>query len=219
MKSATFDLKEAKSAKDSLDNRHDAEAERLKRFLAMPDLSRTPGSPLEDLAQRVVNLSRFTDFYVLNVPEIVRYDLSFDMFNFPADHPARNPSDTYFLNKEYILRPHTTVMWSYQLGLEDVKEKIANGESVGALSYGKVYRKDEIDRNHMNVFHQIDGWYLCNKNEHIITIQDLQDILSEIAKTIFGADIKYRFNKDQFPYTDPSIEMEVQINYKWIEVL
>ena len=219
MKSATFDLKEAKSAKDSLDNRHDAEAERLKRFLAMPDLSRTPGSPLEDLAQRVVNLSRFTDFYVLNVPEIVRYDLSFDMFNFPADHPARNPSDTYFLNKEYILRPHTTVMWAYHLGLEDVKEKIANGESVGALSYGKVYRKDEIDRNHMNVFHQIDGWYLCNKNEHIITIQDLQDILSEIAKTIFGADVKYRFNKDQFPYTDPSIEMEVQINYKWIEVL
>ncbi|MDO8496577.1 MAG: hypothetical protein Q7S43_03995 [bacterium] len=219
MKSATFDLKEAKSAKDSLDNRHDAEAERLKRFLAMPDLSRTSGSPLEDLAQRVTRLTRFADFYVLNVPEIVRYDLSFDMFNFPPDHPARNPSDTYFLNKEYILRTHTTVMWAYHLGLEDVKEKIAKGESVGALSYGKVYRKDEIDRNHMNVFHQIDGWYLCNKNEHIITIQDLQDILSEIAKTIFGADIKYRFNKDQFPYTDPSLEMEVEIGNRWVEIL
>lgn len=219
MKSLIFDLKEEKSARDSLDNRHDAEAERLKRFLAMPDLSRTSGSPLEDLAQRVIKLPRFTDFYVLNVPEIVRYDLSFDMFNFPADHPARNPSDTYFLNKEYILRTHTTVMWAYHLGLEDVKEKIGKGESVGALSYGKVYRKDEIDRNHMNVFHQIDGWYLCNKKEHIITIQDLQDVLSEIAKTIFGADIKYRFNKDTFPYTDPSLEMEIDKDGKWIEVL
>lgn len=230
MKSATFDLKEAKSAKDSLDNRHDAEAERLKRFLAMPDLSRTSGSPLENLAQRIIKLPRFSDFYVLNVPEIVRYDLSFDMFNFPADHPVRSPSDTYFLNKEYILRTHTTVMWAYHLELEDVKEKIAKGESAGALSYGKVYRKDEIDRNHLNVFHQIDGWYLCSKKEHIITIEDLQDVLSEIAKTIFGADIKSRFNKDKFPYTDPSIEMEVQIEErpasagssgeaKWVEVL
>ena len=219
MKSATFEVREAKSAKNSLDSRHDAEAERLKRFLAMPDLSRTPGSPLEDLAQRVIKLSRFNDFYVLNVPEIVRYDLSFDMFNFPADHPARNPSDTYFLNNEYILRTHTTVMWAYHLGLEDVKEKIVKGESIGALSYGKVYRKDEIDRNHLNVFHQIDGWYLCSKKEHIILTQDLQDVLSEIAKTIFGTDIKHRFNVDTFPYTDPSIEMEVQINDKWIEVL
>lgn len=219
MKSLTFDLKEGKSARDSLDNRHDAEAERLKRFLAMPDLSRTSGNPLEDLAQRVIKLSRFKDFSVLNVPEIVRYDLSFDMFNFPADHPARNSSDTYFLNKEYILRTHTTVMWAYHLGLEDVKQKIEKGESVGALSYGKVYRKDEIDRNHMNVFHQIDGWYLCHKKNHIITIQDLQDVLSEIAKAIFGADIKYRFNKDTFPYTDPSVEMEIDKDGKWIEVL
>lgn len=220
MKSATFDLtEEAKSAKDSLNSRHDAEAERLKRFLAMPDLSRTPGSPLEDLAQRVIELPRFNDFHVLNVPEVVRYDLSFDMFNFPADHPVRKPSDTYFLNKEYILRTHTTVMWAYHLELEDVKEKVAKGESAGALSYGKVYRKDEIDRNHLNVFHQIDGWYLCSKKEHTITIEDLQDVLSEIAKTIFGANTKSRFNKDKFPYTDPSIEMEVQIGERWVEVL
>lgn len=220
--------KEADKLIKALKEKHDSDSERLKRFLAMPDLSRTFGNPLEDLARRVVNLPRFRDFYVLNVPEIVRYDLSFDMFNFPADHPARNPSDTYFLNKEYILRTHTTVMWAYHLGLEEVKEKIAKGESVGALSYGKVYRKDEIDRNHMNVFHQIDGWYLCNKKEHVIGIQDLQDVLSEIAKTIFGADIKYRFNKDQFPYTNPSLEMEVEVSVpssqgfgetKWVEVL
>ena len=214
-----FDSKEADRLKLELEKRHDPEAERMKRFLAMPDLSRTSGSPLEDLARRVIKLPRFSDFYALDVPEIVRYDLSFDKFNFPADHPARSPSDTYFLNKDYVLRTHTTVMWAYHLDLPDVKEKIAKGESIGALSYGKVYRKDEIDRNHMNVFHQIDGWYLCRKKDHIITSQDLQDVLSEIAKAIFGQNIKYRFNTDQFPYTDPSLEMEVEVSGRWVEVL
>ncbi|MDO8676141.1 MAG: hypothetical protein Q7K16_00550 [Candidatus Azambacteria bacterium] len=203
----------------ALQKRHDPEAERLKRFLAMPDLTRTPDSPLADLTKRIVGLPRFAEFKNLDVPEIVGYDISFDLFNFPAEHPARNPSDTYFIDKDHILRPHTTVMWYYHLNLDDVNSSIKKGESVGALSYGKVYRKDEIDRQHMNVFHQMDGWYLCRREEHIITIDDLQNVLVEIARAIFGQDIKYRFNIDNFPYTDPSIEMEVQISQRWIEVL
>lgn len=209
---------EEKIIKD-LQERRDPEAERLKRFLAMPDLSRTSDSPLSDLAKRIVGLPRFSEFKNLNVPEIVRYDISFDLFNFPPDHPARKPTDTYFVDKDHVLRTHTTIMWYYHLNLPDVKEKIKKGEPVGALSYGKVYRKDEIDRQHMNVFHQMDGWYLCRKKDHIITIKDLQDVLAEIARAIFGKDIKYRFNVDEFPYTDPSIEMEVQISNRWIEVL
>lgn len=191
----------------------------MKRFLAMPDLSRTSGSPLAELAERIVTLPRFADFEVLNVPEIVQYDISFDFFNFPSDHPARNPSDTYFIDKDHVLRTHTTVMWYYHLNLPEVKEKIKKSESVGALSYGKVYRKDEIDRNHMNVFHQMDGYYLCRKSEHITVSEDLQDVLVEIARAIFGEKIKYRFNTDTFPYTDPSLEMEVGVNARWIEVL
>ena len=202
-----------------LNERTDPEGLRLKRFLAMPDLSRAPGSPLAELAERIVALPRFADFLTLNVPEIVKYDISFDLFIFPSDHPARNPSDTYFLDKENVLRTHTTVMWYYHLNLPEVKEKIKRGEPIGALSHGKVYRKDEIDRNHMNVFHQMDGWYLCRKSEHVITIQDLQDVLSEIARAVFGKNVEYRFNSDQFPYTDPSLEMEVKIGDRWIEVL
>lgn len=205
--------------KEALQKRHDSEAERLKRFLAMPDLTRTPGSPLAELVERIVNLPRFSDFEVLKVPEIVRYDISFDMFNFPADHPARNPSDTYFVDKDHILRTHTTVMWYYHLNLPEVKSSIKKGEAVGALSYGKVYRKDEIDRQHMNVFHQMDGWYLCRRKDRIITVDDLQEVLAEIARAIFGEEIKYRFNADEFPYTDPSIEMEIQVSGRWVEVL
>ena len=110
-------------------------------------------------------------------------------------------------------------MWYYWLKEESVKEKIKNKESVGAWSYGKVYRKDEIDRNHMNVFHQIDGWYVAPKSQKIIGLEDLKEVLVEIVQAIYGAGIEYRFNKDEFPYTDPSIEMEIKIGDRWIEVL
>jgi len=219
MSHITIDSPEEQELQKQLGGKNDADGLRLKRYLAMPDLSRTPDSPLAEIVERVVNLPRFADFEVLKVPEIVRYDISFDLFDFPADHPARTPSDTYFVDKNHVLRTHTTVMWYYHLNLPEVKEKIKNGQPVGALSYGKVYRKDEIDRFHMPVFHQIDGWYLCRKKDHIITIQDLQDVLLEMAKAIYGKDVKYRFNTDQFPYTDPSLEMEIEVNGRWLEVL
>ncbi|MDP3004505.1 MAG: hypothetical protein Q8N43_03355 [Candidatus Azambacteria bacterium] len=203
----------------ALQKRHDPEAERLKRFLAMPDLTRTPDSPLAELAKRIVSLPRFSEFKNIEAPEIIGYDVSFDLFNFPLDHPARKPSDTYFVDANHVLRTHTTVMWYYHLNLPEVKDKIKKGEPIGALSYGKVYRKDEIDRQHMNVFHQMDGWYLCRREDHIIIMDDLKEVLVEIAQAIFGKNIKYRFNVDEFPYTDPSIEMEVRISERWIEVL
>lgn len=194
----------------SLAARHDPDGERLTRFLALPDLSRAPESPIHELVERIKKIPRFASFDTIHVPEIVPADISFDLFNFPPDHPARMPSDTYFIDSKNILRTHTTVMWYYYLLHEEIKKKIAANASFGALSYGKVYRKDEIDRNHMNVFHQMDGLYLAPRSEKVITINDLQEALVEIAQSIFGVDIKYRFNKDAFPYTDPSLEMEVQ---------
>lgn len=202
-----------------LELRHDPEGERLKRFLKLPDLSRTEGSPLAELIARIRKIDRLSDFDEIKIPEIVRADTSFDLFNFPSDHPARSKSDTYYLDDNYILRTHTTVMWYYYLQNEKIRTQIENKEPVGAICHGKVYRKDEIDRKHMNVFHQIDGWYLCPKSEKIIGLDDLKEVLSEIAHAIFGKDIEYRFNVDTFPYTDPSCEMEVKINDQWIEVL
>src|SRR3989344_2436624 len=239
MRSITIKSDEQARIISSLDSRKDPDGLRLKRYLKMPDLSRTAGNPIAELAGRIIALPRFADFEVLNVPEIVRYDVSFDLFNFPPDHPARNPSDTYFVDPapsssadhhsergrawngagQHVLRTHTTVMWYYHLGLPQVKSKIEKGKSVGALSHGKVYRKDEIDRFHMPVFHQIDGWYLVRREEKVITIDDLKEVLTEIAKAIFGEKVEHRFNIDQFPYTDPSVEMEVKIKERWVEVL
>ncbi len=185
----------------------------------MPDLSRTPGSPISELAQRIIELNDFKDFDVVQVPEIVPAVQSFDLFDFPAEHPARSPSDTYYVDDKYILRTHTTVSWYYYLTSEYAKEKLNKDAPIGVLTYGKVYRKDEIDRHHMNVFHQMDGYYLIPKDQNIITVDDLQNILVKIAQAVFGDQVKYRFNTDNFPYTDPSIEMEIDKNGKWVEVL
>ena len=225
-----IDSEDEKRLRAELEKRTDAEALRMKRFVAMPDLSRTEGSPIRELVKRILAIPDYASFDVLKVPEIVSAKESFDPFNFPPDHPARSKSDTYFVNDDAILRTHTTVMWAYHLALPSVKEKMAKGEAVGAFCHGKVYRKDEIDRKHMNVFHQIDGWYLCRKDEKAIGIPELQDVLSKIVRAIYGPDMKFRFNKDQFPYTDPSLEMEVEIGGraasaegsgepKWVEVL
>lgn len=202
-----------------LSKRTDAEAERIKHYLEMPDLSRTSGSPIYEIVQRVIFSPDFKDLDIIELPEIVPADISFDLFDFPKDHPARSKSDTYYVDEKNILRTHTTVMWYYYLQQEKIKEKMARGESVGCICYGKVYRKDEIDRHHMNVFHQIDAWYLSPKDKEIIGQKELEEVLGTVAKAAFGEDIEGRFNPDTFPYTDPSIEMEINKNDKWIEIL
>lgn len=203
----------------ALNERTDFEAKRIKRYLEMPDLSRTPGSPIYEIVQRILASPEFKGFDEIMVPEIVPADISFDLFDFPLDHPVRSKSDTYYVDDKNILRTHTTVMWYYYLREPEVLKRMARGEPVGCFSFGKVYRKDEIDRHHMNVFHQIDGWYLAPKKQKSIGIEDLQNALLAVACTTFGPNVKHRFNPDTFPYTDPSLEMEIEKNGKWLEVL
>lgn len=208
-----------KSLRKALIERKDAEAQRIIKYLEMPDLSRTPESPLFEIIQKVKNLSGLANFDDVVIPEIVPADVSFDMFDFAANHPARSKSDTYYADDKNILRTHDTVMWYYYLNLPEIKERINKDESFGVMCYGKVYRKDEIDRKHMNIFHQMGGLYLTPDSKEVLTIDDLKNILTHIVQGIFGKDIKYRFNVDTFPYTDPSLEVEVDINGQWIEIL
>jgi phenylalanyl-tRNA synthetase alpha chain len=212
-------LEEEKALLRELESRKDIEASRMKRYLSMPDLSRTPGSPIKEIVDRILANPYFKDLDIIETPEIVPADISFDLFDFPANHPARSKSDTYYVNDKNILRTHTTVMWYYYLHNEEVKKRISENKPVGAFSFGKVYRKDEVDRKHMNVFHQIDGWFLAPKSEKTIDQKDLEEALGSIAKAVFGPDVKYRLNKDTFPYTDPSLEMEVDIDGAWVEVV
>ena len=201
---------EEKKILSTLEARKDADAARMKRYLALPDLSRTPHSPIKELVDKITSVPDFKDFDRVDVPEIVPTDVAFDLFDFAADHPARSHSDTYFADETHILRPHTTVMWYYYLTSEPIKKRLAAGEDIGVFSFGKVYRKDEIDKTHMNVFHQIDGLYLCPKKKKTLQLQDLQDVEEKAVKSVFGADIAYRFHEETFPYTHPSTEIEIQ---------
>ncbi len=210
---------EEKGLKAALESRTDAEAVRIKRLLALPDLSRTEGSPLREVVERTTKVKGLQGFDVIEIPEIIPTKIFFDLFNMPEGHPARSKSDSYYVGEENILRAHDTAFWYYLLNHPDIKEKIARKEPIGALCYGKVYRKDEIDSTHMNVFHQFGGLYLVADEKGTVTPDDLKNTLSEIGKAIFGERVEFRFYEHQFPYTDPSFEMEAFINGKWMEML
>lgn len=205
--------------KAELEKRTDTEAARIRRYLAMPDLSRTPGSPLKEIVDRALRVKSLVGFDTIEIPEIIPTNILFDLFNMPPGHPARSPSDTYYVNEHNVLRTHDTVFWYYYLNHPVIKERMAKGESLGAICYGKVYRKDEIDRRHMNIFHQMGGLYLVPDNKQTITADNLKEVLSEIAQSIFGSETQFRFYDHQFPYTDPSFEMEALINNQWVEML
>lgn len=202
-----------------LGEKKDFKSLRIKRLLTLPDLTRREGSPLKIMIDAILALPRFRDFDILEVPEVVSTKTNFDLLNTPADHPSRRENDTYYPEAGWVLRTHTTVMWSYHLLSAEVKKNLETNGEVGALCYGKVYRKDEIDRSHYPVFHQIDGWYLCRKDKKIIGAEELKEVLVDIARPIYGAAVKYKFSEDTFPFTDPSIEMAIEANGNWIEIL
>ncbi len=220
-----------------LDGRRDAEAERIRRYLAMPDLSRTPGSPLHEIVESARAVPVLAGFDDVVIPEVVPASVSFDLFDFAPNHPARSKSDTYYIDEQNILRTHDTVMWYYYLQLPEIRARMARGESLGVVCYGKVYRKDEIDRRHMNIFHQFGGLYLvpdkkADGSDQRLTLDDLREALRQIVVGLFGAAAKYRFLDDTFPYTDPSLQVEVWIGAgepseaaekdgtgRWIEIL
>lgn len=214
-----IESKEEKNLKTELEARADIESQRIKRYLSMPDLSRSPESPLYEVVKRASGVPSLRGFDIVEIPEIVPTNILFDLFNMPPEHPARSASDTYYIDKEHVLRTHDTVFWYYYLNHPEVKKRIENKETLGALCYGKVYRKDEVDTRHMNVFHQFGGLYLAPDDKQTITPEDLKNTLSEIARAVFGNDVEFRFYDHQFPYTDPSFEMEAFINGQWIEML
>jgi phenylalanyl-tRNA synthetase alpha chain len=110
-------------------------------------------------------------------------------------------------------------MWPFYLQRPEAIEQLNKEGEIGLLSYGKVFRKDEIDRSHFPVFHQVDGLYICKKEKKIIGIPELQEVLSAIVKAIYGDSVVYRFLEDTFPFTNPSTQVEIQKKDDWLEVV
>ncbi len=198
---------------------------RIFNVLNMPDLSIQEGHPINMVLNKIVEAGFFKDFYHSKSPEIVREWETFDLFNFPKDHVARRPSDTYFLNKSdnpkesVLLRPHTSVMWYYYLIDQWWRDRLFQTWETEALSSGKVYRVDKLDKTHHECFYQIDGLKIVDKEKEILTQDTLKNVLIHTIEALYGKWIEYRFLEDKFPYTVDSLQAEVNYKWKWVEVL
>ena len=210
--------KDEKVLLEDLNKRKDIKAKRIKRFLALPDLTKKRNSPVKILFDQIINLPAFKDFDLVDFPKIVTVEQCFDLLNMPKDHPARRETDTYYLDDIHILRTHTTAFWSFYLKNQEVLARLKKEGEIKALSLGIVFRKDEIDRSHYPAFHQIDGLLICKKIKKIIAQEDLKDVQVELAKRIFGSGIEWKFIPDEFPYTVESLEMDIKFNGEWMEV-
>jgi len=203
----------------NLKEKNDTNSIRIKRLLSLPDLSRTENSPIKFIVDKILAMKAFKDFDIIKIPEIVSVRDNFDLLNTPLDHPSRKETDTYYVDKKHVLRTHTTVMWPFYLQRPEVIAQLKNSGEVGLLSFGKVFRKDEIDKNHFPVFHQMDGLYICKKEKKEIGMKDLQYVLADITKNIYGEAVNYKFLEDTFPFTDPSTQIEIQKEDSWLEVV
>ena len=136
-------------------------------------------------------------YEVVEGPEI-EYDLyNFEKLNIPANHPAKDEQDTFYINKDIVLRTQTSPVQARIM--EQGKLPIR------MIAPGRVFRSDEVDATHSPSFHQIEG-LVVDKN---ITFADLKGTLDEFAKQLFGPETKTKFRPHHFPFTEPSAEVDV----------
>ncbi len=136
-------------------------------------------------------------YEVVEGPEVEFDYYNFEALNIPADHPAKDEQDTFYINKDILLRTQTS---SVQIHMME-----GGKVPVRMIAPGRVFRSDEVDATHSPCFHQIEGLVV---DEHV-TMADLKGTLESFAKEMFGEDIKTKFRPHHFPFTEPSAEMDV----------
>ena len=135
-------------------------------------------------------------FSVVEGPEVELDHYNFTALNMPPDHPARMMQDTFYFTGDVLLRTHTSPMQVRAMELQE--------PPIYVVVPGKVYRRDS-DATHTPMFHQIEGLAV----DEDITLADLQGVLLEVARAIFGADREIRLRASYFPFTEPSVEVDV----------
>jgi len=168
--------------------------------------------PLTRIRDRAIQTLRRMGFALADGPEIETEWHCFDALNTPADHPARNEKDTFYLPDGRLLRTHTSTV------------QIRTMESVKALPVriiapGAAYRRDEIDATHLSVFNQLEGLYV----DKDVSLADLKGTLEFFFQEMFGPQTQVRFRPHFFPFTEPSFEIDVKLEVKgqepkWIEI-
>jgi phenylalanyl-tRNA synthetase alpha chain len=159
-------------------------------------------------------MNRISDIFiamgyeVADGPEAEAEWFNFDALNIPANHPARSMQDTFYVNDKnsgVVLRTQTSPV--------QIRTLLNRELPIYIISPGKVFRSDELDQTHTPVFHQVEG-LVVDKG---IGMPHLKGTIDHFAKTMFGEDVKTRLRPSYFPFTEPSAEIDIFFNGKWIE--
>ena len=166
----------------------------MKNRLDAEKMAREPNTiALEEVERIFVGMG----YEVIEGPEIEYDDYNFTKLNIPANHPAKDEQDTFYITKDILLRTQTSPVQARVME----KGKLP----IRMISPGRVFRSDEVDATHSPSFHQIEG-LVIDKN---ITFADLKGTLDVFAKELFGPETKTKFRPHHFPFTEPSAEVDV----------
>jgi len=184
------------------------EAEALNKQLVAEKIDITlPGRPvqvggahiLNQVIEEIEDLFIGLGFEIKEGPEVETDYYNFEALNLPQGHPARDMQDSFYITNELLLRTHTSPVQARTM------EALKGKEPVRMICPGKVYRRDHDDATHSHQFTQIEGLYV-DKN---VRMSDLKGILNLFAKEIFGEDREIRLRPSFFPFTEPSVEMDI----------
>jgi phenylalanyl-tRNA synthetase alpha chain len=162
--------------------------------------------PLNSTIDRILDIFVGLGYTVATGPEIETDYYNFEALNTPADHPARDMQDTFYLPGDRLLRTHTS---SVQIRYMEQQQP-----PIRVVAPGRVYRRDTVDATHSAVFHQIELLAI----DEGLTFTDLKGTIREFVRQIFG-DVEIRFRPSYFPFTEPSAEVDVKWKGDWLEVL
>ena len=192
--SGYFSEKEAKLKEEELKNKF--EAEKIDITLPGEDVKLGGLHPLTLVKNQIIDAFSGMGFKVFEGPEIDTDYYCFQALNIPKDHPARDMQDTFYFGDNILLRPHTSP--------GQVRTMENDKPPIKILSPGRVYRADD-DASHSPMFHQIEG-LVVDKG---VSLCDLKGLLDEFVKIMFDGETKTRFRPSYFPFTEPSVEVDV----------
>src|SRR5438093_264811 len=191
----------------------------------LPGRRRTLGKlhPLTQVTDDIVRSFRKIGFVVADGPEVEDKYHCFDALNTPADHPARDTQDTFYLakpdssqpptiNHQLLLRTHTS---SVQIRVMEKQQP-----PVRIIVPGRVYRRDNADATHNPTFHQVEGLYV----DRNVTVGDLKGTVEFVFKELMGPETRIRFRPHYFSYTEPSFEIDFsspltrKMGREWLEI-
>ena len=176
--------------------------------------------PLMQTIEEIEDLFIGMGYEIAEGPEVEEDLYNFELLNLPKDHPARDMQDTFYINPNILLRTHTSPVQARTMLAK-------KGKPIKVICPGKVYRRDDDDATHSHQFMQVEGLVLGKD----ISLSDLKGTLLEVAKKVFGNERDIRLRPSFFPFTEPSVEVDVSCfkcngkgcpickNSGWIEVL